>query len=268
MPLNNSTNISFSPGNFTSSTPIGGGDAIVAFGINNSTNFKWANKTAQLNLGNTDYGYVMFDISYTVTGTADVVGISFAGPDMPISYSTQLGRLFKPLLPGAYIKLAAGLTTRIYVIVNATKKSNLLPITLTVGRRGTLPSNVTVNVQYNCTDVGPLYSYLCGLHVYSPYDAYNSPALQTYVYSYTPVGSWTYDTELYASPNFTQPAYPYYYSYGSNVYKVGNELERSFGVKKYVYVEKKWPNISCSFINSTFFLQILYGSCKYSSRCC
>ena len=125
MPLNNSTNISFTPGNFTSSTPIGGGDAIVAFGINNSANYKWANKTSQLNLGNTNYGYVTFDISYTVTGTADVVGVSFVGPDMPITYSNTLGRLFKPLLPGTYIKLAAGVTTRIYAVVNATKKSNL-----------------------------------------------------------------------------------------------------------------------------------------------
>jgi len=240
MPLNNSTNISFSAGNFTSSTPIGGQEALTGFGVNTSSNYRWANKTAQLNLGNTDYGYVMFDISYTVTGTADIVGISFAGPDMPVSYSTTLSGLFKPLVDGTYLKLTAGVTTRIYAIVNATKKSNLLPITLTVGRRGSLPSNVTVNIQYNCTDVGPLYSYLCGLHVYSPYDAANTPTLQTYLYSYTPIGSWANNTELYASPNFTQPAYPYYYSYGSNVYKVGDELERSFGEKKYIYVEKKW----------------------------
>jgi len=240
MPLNNSTNISFTPGNFTSSTPIGGGDAIVAFGINNSANYKWANKTSQLNLGNTNYGYVTFDISYTVTGTADVVGVSFVGPDMPITYSNTLGRLFKPLLPGTYIKLAAGVTTRIYAVVNATKKSNLLPITLTVGRRGTLPSNVTVNIQYNCTDVGPLYSYLMGLHVYSPYDAANNPALKTYVYSYTPIGSWTFDTEIYANPHLTQPAYPYYYATGSYVYKVGNDLERSFGEKRYIEAVKKW----------------------------
>ena len=160
MSLTNSTNISFSPGNFTSSTPIGGQNALAALGITNSSNYKWANKTAQLNLGNTNYGYVTFDISYTVTGTANVVGVSFAGPDMPISYSTTLSGLFRPLLPGDYIKLTPGVTTRIYAIVNATTKSSLLPITLCVGRKGTLPSNVTVNVQYNCTDVGPLYSYL------------------------------------------------------------------------------------------------------------
>ena len=55
MPLNNSTNISFSAGNFTSSTPIGGQDALEGFGINNSANYRWANKTAQLNLGNTGF---------------------------------------------------------------------------------------------------------------------------------------------------------------------------------------------------------------------
>ena len=105
MPLNNSTNISFSAGNFTSSTPIGGQEALTGFGVNTSSNYRWANKTAQLNLGNTDYGYVMFDISYTVTGTADIVGISFAGPNMPISYSTTLSGLFKPLMDGTYLKL-------------------------------------------------------------------------------------------------------------------------------------------------------------------
>jgi len=240
MPLSNSTNISFSPGNFTSSGPIGGQDALKGLNITNSSNYKWANKTAQLNLGNTNYGYVTFDISYTITGTADVVGISLVGPNMPISYSTTLGGLFQPLLNGDYIKLTAGVTKRIYVIVNATKKSDLLPITLIVGRKGTLPSNVTVNVQYNCTDVGPLYSYLMGLHVYSPYDAANNPPLKTYLYSYTPINSWTTNTELYASANFTQPAYPYYYSTGSYVYKVGEELERSFGEKKLIDVKKSW----------------------------
>ena len=240
MPLTNSTNISFSPGNFTSGAPIGGQNALAALDITNSSNYKWANKTAQLNLGNTNYGYVTFDISYTVTGNADIVGVSFAGPDMPISYSTTLSGLFQPLLSGDYIKLTAGVTKRIYAIVNATRKSSLLPITLCVGRKGTLPSNVTVNVQYNCTDVGPLYSYLTGLHVYSPYDAANTPSLYTYLYSYTPINSWTDNTELYANANFTQPAYPYYYSTGSYVYKVGDNLERSFGEKEYVEIIKKW----------------------------
>ena len=147
MPLTNSTNISFSSGNFTSGAPIGGQDDLTALNINNSYNYKLANKTAQLNLGNTDYGYVTFDISYTVTGNVDAVGVSFAGPDMPISYSTTLNGLFQPLLTGDYIKLTAGVTKRIYAIVNATKKSSFLPIKLCVGRKGTLPSNVTVNIQ-------------------------------------------------------------------------------------------------------------------------
>jgi hypothetical protein len=71
MPLTHSTNIVFTPADFTSSSPVGGVTLAQSLGINNVSNTKWANKTRQLNLGNTDYGYVTFDISYTITGTAD-----------------------------------------------------------------------------------------------------------------------------------------------------------------------------------------------------
>ena len=161
MPLNNSSNISFSPGNFTAAGPAGGDYAFETLGIGNVSSVKWANKTRQINLGNTNYGYVTVDLSYTVTGTADTVGVSFYNPLYVITYNTTLSGLFKPIFPGQYVKLKSGVTTRLYIIVNYENfKSKFLPLTVSVGRKGTLPSNVTVNVQYNCTDVGPLYQYL------------------------------------------------------------------------------------------------------------
>jgi len=245
MPLNNSTNIVFLPSNFTSSGPIGGAEAAASLGLGNVSSVKWANKTRQINLGNNNYGYVTLDISYTVTGgSIDTVGVNISTSDYLISYSNTLSGFFKPSLPGQYIKLTAGVTTRLYVIVNSEDvTSSFVPITLTMGRKGTLPTNVTVNLQYNCTDVGPLYKYLMGVHAYSAYDAINSPQLYTYLYSYTPIGSWTSNTELYSVGRLSHPAYPYYYGYSGNVYKVGGDLERSFGIKKY-YEAIKWNAFS------------------------
>jgi len=240
MPLTHSTNIVITPADFTSSSPVGGVTLAQSLGINNVSNIKWANKTRQLNLGNTNYGYATFDISYTITGTTDVIGVSFYSESTILTYSTTLSGLFKPVFNGEYIKLTPGVTTRLYVIVNALTKDSTLPINFIIGKKGTPPSNITINLQYNCNDVGPLYKYLMGLHAYSAYDALNSPALQTYLYSYTPIGSWTTDTEVYSAANFSHPAYPYYYGYNGNVYKVGGELERSFGTKYYFECIKWW----------------------------
>jgi hypothetical protein len=157
MPLNNSTNIVFTPGSFTSSGPLGGSLGITNLELSNVSNVKWANKTRQINLGNTNYGYVTIDISYTVTGTVDAVGLSLTNNETLLSYSNTLSGLFTPLLPGEYIKLKAGVTTRLYITVNDKIKSQFLPVTICLARKGTLPSNVTINLQYNCTDVGPLY---------------------------------------------------------------------------------------------------------------
>ena len=240
MPLTHSTNIVFTPTDFTSSSPVGGVTLAQNLGINNVSNIKWANKTRQLNLGNTNYGYATFDISYTITGTADVIGVSFYSESTILTYSTTLSGLFKPVFEGEYIKLTPGVTTRLYVIVNALTIDSTLPINFIIGKKGTPPSNVTINLQYNCNDVGPLYKYLMGLHAYSAYDALNNPSLQTYLYSYTPIGSWTTNTEVYSAANFSHPAYPYYYGYSGNVYKVGDELERSFGTKYYFECIKWW----------------------------
>ena len=119
MPLTHSSNISFSSGNFTSAAPAGGTFALQTLGIGNVSNVKWANKTRQLNLGNNDYGYITLDISYTVTGTADVVAISLYNDDYLVTFSETLSGLFKPSVAGYYIKLTPGQTKRIYAIVNS-----------------------------------------------------------------------------------------------------------------------------------------------------
>jgi len=239
MPLNNSATISFSSSNFTSSGPIGADIAAQTLGLGNINNYKWANKSRQIDLGNTNYGYITLDISYTVTGTADVVAVSLYNTDSIVSYSTTLSGLFTPPFAGSYIKLQPGQTTRLYAIVNSgINISQYVPISFIVGRRGTLPSNVTITLGYNCTDVGSLYKYLVDMHAYSAYDAANNAKLKTYLYSATPIGSWTTNTEVYAAPNFTQYAFPYYYSYGSNTYKIGGDLERSFGIQRYVELYK------------------------------
>ena len=239
MPLSHTANITFSSTSFTSSGPIGSDVASQTLGVGNVNSYKWANKTRQLNLGNNDYGYITLDISYTVTGTADVVAISLYNDDYLVTFSETLSGLFKPSVAGYYIKLTPGQTKRIYAIVNSGESlSPMVPINFIVGRRGTLPSNVTITLNYDCTNVGPLYKYLADMHAYSAYDAANNAKLKTYLYSYTPIGSWTTNTEVYSAPTFTQLAYPYYYSIGSYTYKVGGILERSFGIQRFVELYK------------------------------
>jgi hypothetical protein len=181
MPLNNTANINFSPNDYTSAAPAGGTFGLQTLGVANISNVRWANKTRQIDLGNTDYGYVTVDLSCTITGgTLDTIGVSFYNPQYLITYNTELSGLFKPVLPGQYIKLTPGITTRLYIIVNyEDKKYPFVPINIVIGKKGTPPTNVNVTISYNCTDVGPLYQYLVGMHTYSAYDAINNPTLQT-----------------------------------------------------------------------------------------
>ena len=82
MPLTHSSNVVFTPSDFTSSGPIGGSTAAASLGLGNVSSVKWANKTRQINLGNSNYGYVTLDISYTITGgSLDTIGISFYNPE-------------------------------------------------------------------------------------------------------------------------------------------------------------------------------------------
>jgi hypothetical protein len=206
---------------------------------------RYANKSLDLNLVDTSYGYITFDVTYT--GTADVAAITFSTPNgSPISVGTNLDDVFGIFLqgtpPNGYdVKLTSGQKKRIYVIVNGVDlKTNIISILTSIGATSSKVSNAvnsSIVCEYDCTV--PLYpNRSVGLHVYSPYDAAYSPKLTTDIFSRVALGSWTSGTKIWQDAYFSFPAFPYYYGIGDNVYKVGGELDRSYGTKKKVRIVK------------------------------
>ena len=212
---------------------------------------RFATISKDLYLTDTNHGYLTFDITYT--GTANIAAITFSTPNnSDISVSTDLNDIFAYYIagipPNGYdIKLTSGQTKRIYVIVNGYDlKTSSITIHTAVG---STPSKLSLAVgssivcEYDCYT--PLYKYDAGLHVYSPYDAANSPKLTTNLCASSPTSSWTTNTKVWADPYFSFPAYPYYYGIGNKVYKVGNELDRAYGTKKRIRIYKSaWMNIT------------------------
>ena len=251
MPLSNTTLFSFpTASNFTGSLPsyMPRGNAAL---IKNYVGKWYGNISKTLNLTTTDYSYIEFDITYS--GSADLAAVSFSTTNKsPIAVGTSLSDLFVPFSDGSPIggydvKLTNGATKKIYVIVNGdqSKKSNTLQIHTSVGTSGSRASAAgsTITCDYQCTN--PLYSYLTGVHVYSPYDAINSSKLTTYLYSDTPINSWTTNTKVWSNASFSHPAYPYYYGYGTKVYKIGGEFNREYGIKKRTTVyQSLWGSIT------------------------
>lgn len=273
MPLPYSTSFSFTTAtDYKASLPayVPRTDASVT---KNYIGKSYNNKSKTIKLSSTDYGYLTFDVLYS--GSARIATISFESNIGEIAVGTDIDDLFVPFsdgkpISGYDIKLTSGTTKRIYVIVNGdqTNKTNLLKIHTSVGVTN-IPSGLTstMTVDYDCFT--PLYQYTMGLHAYSAWDSINSPKLTTKLYSKTPITSWTTDTKIWARPGFDHPAFPYYYGYSPNgkVYKIGGELDRSYGIKKrktvyqtlwrsiwgkpaiitdYVYGPKKWPSLSVS----------------------
>jgi hypothetical protein len=207
-------------------------------------NLKFANKTKSLQLGNKNHGYLEFEVSYS--GSVDYVSINFEDPNKGyISVSLDLNSLYK--ISTNEIKLENILlnnetsgTKKFYVIVNGdqTNKTSVLNINIAVGKYNTPPSSASVTLNYNCTT--QIYNYETGLHVYSPYDAIASTSkLKTKLYSLTPIENWSVNTKIWSAAYFENPALPYYYGYGTKVYKVGGEYDRSFGTQKQTTIRKK-----------------------------
>lgn len=263
MPYSNSVQITFPSSGFTSNKP--------SFDENGeySDRMKFSTITKVLDLGNTNYGYTEFQVSYS--GTVDYVIVNFhQGNERNVSINTQLTDLFLEAqeVSGVVKDEKSGSTTTYYVFVNIDPNnvSQFLNIDVAVGKKDTVPSNVGVKLEYNCTTT--VNSYTTGLHVYSPYDARaGSSVLTTKLYSLTPINSWTTNTIVFATPSFSSPALPYYYGYGTNVYKIGGEFDRSYGIKKTFTVSKKLfgkPQVKENTLGPDYF----YNSTNLTSEAC
>ncbi len=199
-----------------------------------------------LGICSTNYSYFTFD--FTFTGTAKYVGVSFSANSTISVGIDSLDSLFLGFENGHRdnydIKLTAGVTQRIYVIVNGDQNeiSTFLNIMCSTGdKTGIAPYSNTIKIDYECNV--PLYAYTMGLHVYSPYDSIYSPTLTTRLYSKQDISTWNTGTRVWASAEFDTPAFPYYYGYGNYIYKVGDELDRAFGTKiKYEIIQSAWRN--------------------------
>jgi hypothetical protein len=130
-------------------------------------------------------------------------------------------------------------TKTFYIVVNPNQlnKSRFLTIEVSVGALSA-PTSSSVTLSYECPT--PINVYTTGLHVYSAYDARpGSSVLTTKLYSFVPIDQWVVNTVVFMNPTLKDPALPYYYGYGTKVYKVGGEFDRAFGTVLSYTVRKK-----------------------------
>jgi hypothetical protein len=205
---------------------------------------KFANKSATLELSNTDYGYGVYQFSYS--GPMDYVSICFLDNDGgDVSVSADIDGLY--LISKNSVKFEFVIKdgsfngpTTFYVIVNGdeTVKTERLTVLIAMGKIGTPPVNSSMSITCDCEV--PLYKYEAGIHVYSGYDAIDGNSkLRTKLSSRTPIESWTTNTLIYSGSFFQNPAQPYYYGINDKVYKVGGRYDRSYGTQTQVTTKKK-----------------------------
>ncbi len=238
MPFSNTHVINFVAGDYILSKP-----KYAAKDIEYPAGMKFSTKTVKLDLSTEDYGYVSMEVSYS--GPVQFVSIVFYdenGEDVSIGRNfTDLFVLSNKNLIAENIVLNADISgTKTYYIVVNTNQLNtnrFLTIEVAVGAF-TAPVSSSVTLSYDCPT--PINVYTTGLHVYSAYDARPaSSRLTTKLYSFVPVEQWAVNTVVFMNPTLKDPALPYYYGYGTKVYKVGGEFDRAFGTVTSYTVKKK-----------------------------
>jgi len=246
MPSNSLTFISSS---FTSSTPTynPGGE------YDNNLQFTTITKT--LKLPDTGHKIHSFSISNHKNSSDDYDygAIAFSTPNRSnIGVKNTNEQLYVPQLEGNIVELAFKEdgdfyddNTNVLVVTNGDddNKTEYLNIHITLAHKKKIPTTNTVLTLTHTCNSSEVYSYTVGMHAYSPYDARaGSSTLTTKVYSETAIGSWSTNsggTLVYSSPYLNNPALPYWYGYGSNVYRIGAEWDRAYGTKRYLEVRKK-----------------------------
>ncbi len=231
-----STTYTFNTNKFTAATP----DWAVEGDYSKGLRFQTVTKTLQLD--NENYG--RGDFTLTFSGDFDYGSIHFSTPNgSTVSVSTDINGAYlihndrESGAPAETIFKNESITTSpktFYVVVNGDPDSttSLLNVSIALAKSNSIPSaNPSISLSYNCPNSN-LYEYEVGLHTWSPYDARDgSSTLRTKLYSPTQVSSWGTNTYVYSSPYLTNPALPYFYGYGSKVYRVGEEWSRSYGLK-------------------------------------
>jgi len=126
-----------------------------------------------------------------------------------------------------------------YVRLNYTEiKNDEFDIFVAVGKNNNVDENfeAEVTITYDCEPYIE-YEIDAGLHVYSPYDAiYENAKLQTKLVSRVDPNNWELGTVVWYKDGTM--ALPYYYGVGDYVYKIGTELDRSYGTKTEYYYQR------------------------------
>lgn len=236
----------FNRNNFTSDSPSWSGPSEQF-----SSNLRFNTITQTLKLNNTNYSRGKFTID--IPSGVDLGLINFSTPNGSIVSVSDIRDGVYELSnfegsPIAKIFTENGSpssgTKIYYVIINGDPNSTTqyLNISITLAEEGGIPSaNKTVDLTYDCSTFENLSKTTVGLHAYSAYDAISgSSDLETNLYSATSPGSWGYNTVLYSSPYFNNPALPYFYGYNGKVYRVGDPWSRSYGIKFRYEVRVTW----------------------------
>ena len=196
-----------------------------------------------IKLPNTSNGVIAITVSNTQTYQSEVVFTvtdSNASSYLPgsLSYSETPPANTESFYLVTYLtlfKVNNNGTKTIYVVVNGdqNKLTKTLRVRVAVGLPKTYGNTSATPVTSTVSSVCPttVHGVTTGLHVYSPYDAANSPKVTTKLYSLTNPSSWGVNNRVWTDGLLLNPALPYFYSYGSNVFKVGQPFKREFGIK-------------------------------------
>ena len=236
----------FNRNNFTSDSPSWSGPSEQF-----SSNLRFNTITQTLKLNNTNYSRGKFTVG--IPSGVDLGLITFSTPNGSIVSISDVRDSVYELCnfqgsPIAKIFTEEGSPSSgnkiYYVIINGDPNSTTqyLNISIALAKEGGIPSaNKTVDLTYDCSTFETLNKTTVGLHAYSAYDAKaGSSDLTTNLYSATSPGSWGYNTVLYSSPYFNNPALPYFYGYNGKVYRVGDPWSRSYGIKFRYEVRVTW----------------------------
>ena len=238
MPFSNTHVINFISGDYTQSKP-----KFAQKDMQYPGGLKFSTKSIKLDLGTENYGYVSMEISYT--GNIQYLSAAFYdenGEDVSIGKNfTDLFLISnkKLLLENVILNGSISGTKTYYIVVNANQLNRNRFLTIEVAAGATVaPNSSSVTLSYECPT--PINVYTTGLHVYSAFDARSgSSVLTTKLYSFTPIDQWAVNTVVFQNAILKDPALPYYYGYGTKVYKVGGEFDRAFGTVTSYTVRKK-----------------------------
>jgi hypothetical protein len=238
MPFSNTHTINFISNDYIESKP-----RFAQSDVQYPGSLKFSTKTIKLDLGTEDYGYVSMEVSYS--GNIQYASVAFYtenGEDVSVGKNfTDLFLISNKnvILENIVLGNTTSGTKTFYIVVNPNQlnKSRFLTIEVSVGALSA-PTSSSVTLSYECPT--PINVYTTGLHVYSAYDARpGSSVLTTKLYSFVPIDQWVVNTVVFMNPTLKDPALPYYYGYGTKVYKVGGEFDRAFGTVLSYTVRKK-----------------------------